>query len=80
MGNSIKLPAYRTLDVSFRYELTPKITLNASLANLTNTVGLTEGNPRGSATGGFSENVGSNFFFARPILGRNGVFSLTFAL
>ena len=80
LGNSIKLPAYRTLDVSFRYELTPKITLNASLANLTNTVGLTEGNPRGSATGGFSENVGSNFFFARPILGRNGVFSLTFAL
>ena len=80
LANSIKLPAYRTLDVAFRYELTAKMTLNASVANLTNTVGLTEGNPRGSLTGGFAENVGSNFFFARPILGRNVVFSLTYAL
>ena len=80
LANSIKLPSYNTLDISLRYELTPKITLNASVANMTNTVGLTEGNPRGSATAGFSENVGSNFFFARPILGRNGVISLTFAL
>ena len=80
LANSIKLPAYRTLDVAFRYELTSKLTFNASVANLTNTVGLTEGNPRGSATGGFSENVGSNYFFARPILGRNFVVSLTYAL
>ena len=50
------------------------------MANLTNTVGLTEGNPRGSATGGFSENVGGNYFFARPILGRNIVVSLTYAM
>ena len=80
LGNSIKLPAYRTLDLAVRYELTSKITLNGSVANLTNTVGLTEGNPRGSATGGFSENVGGNYFFARPILGRNIVLSLTYAM
>ena len=80
LANSIKLPAYRTLDLAVRYELTSKMTINASVANLTNTVGLTEGNPRGSATGGFSENVGGNYFFARPILGRNFVFSLTYAL
>lgn len=79
LANSVALPAYHTLDLSGRYELTSKITLNASVNNLANSVGLTEGNPRGGASG-FSENTGSNYFFARPILGRNAVVSLTFAL
>lgn len=73
-ANTLKLPAYRTFDLSMRYELTPAITLNASIQNLTNTVGLTEGNPRS----GFSEVAGnSDYFFARPILGRNASVSLT---
>ena len=79
LANTVALPAYTTLDASFRYELTPKITLNANIQNITNTIGLTEGNPRGGTTA-FQEATGSNYFFARPILGRNAVVSLTFAL
>ena len=79
LANSVELPGYATFDLSLRYELTPKITLNASVQNIGNAVGLTEGNPRGGSTA-FNENTGSNYFFARPILGRNAVMSLTFAL
>lgn len=79
LANTVALPAYTTLDASFRYELTSRLTLNASIQNLTNTIGLTEGNPRGGTTA-FQEATGSNYFFARPILGRNAVLSLTFAL
>ncbi|MDY0745135.1 TonB-dependent receptor [Paucibacter sp. R3-3] len=72
-GNTIVLPAYGTWNLSGRYELTPTLSLLASIQNLTNTVGLTEGNPRS----GFSESSGSNYYFARPILGRNANVSLT---
>lgn len=78
LANSIALPKYTTLALSGRYEITPKITLHASIQNLTNEVGLTEGNPRGG-TSAFQEATGSNFFFARPILGRNVQISATLA-
>jgi iron complex outermembrane recepter protein len=79
LANTVALPAYRTFDLSGRYELSAKISLNLSIQNLTNTVGLTEGNPRGGASA-FAERTSSNYFFARPILGRNANLSLTFAL
>ena len=79
LANSVELPGYHTFDLSLRYELTSRITLNASVQNIGNTVGLTEGNPRGGSSA-FNESTGSNYFFARPILGRNAVLSLTFAL
>jgi len=79
LANSVALPAYTTWNAAFRYELTSKLSLNASIQNITNTIGLTEGNPRGGTTA-FQEATGSNYFFARPILGRNAVVSLTFAL
>jgi iron complex outermembrane recepter protein len=79
LANSVQLPAYTTLAVSGRYQLLPKVALHASVQNLTNTVGLTEGNPRGGGSA-FSEATGSNYFFARPILGRNATVSLTFDL
>ncbi len=75
-GNTVVLPAYSTWNLSGRYAITPTVSVIASVQNLTNTVGLTEGNPRS----GFSENPGvPNFFFARPILGRNLNVSLTMA-
>ena len=49
--------------------------MNFSVQNLTNTIGLTEGNPRA----GFTEVAGGNYFFARAILGRNMQLSLTAA-
>jgi iron complex outermembrane recepter protein len=79
LANSVALPAYRTLAVSGRYQISPKVSLNASVQNLTNEVGLTEGNPRGGRSA-FEEATGSNYFFARPILGRNATLSLTFDL
>jgi hypothetical protein len=49
--------------------------LQANLDNITNEVGLTEGNPRS----GFAEGTGlSGAFYARPILGRNLLLSLTY--
>lgn len=74
IANTLKLPAYHTVDLGLRYDLTESVTLNASVQNLTNTIGLTEGNPRS----GFAENPGvSNFYYARPILGRNAQLSVT---
>lgn len=71
-GNTIILPAYHTIDLGARYQISDSLSFNVSVQNLTNTIGLTEGNPRSS----FSELVG-NYFFARSILGRNIQASLT---
>lgn len=71
-GNTIVLPGYHTVDLGANYNITPTLTVNISAQNLTNTIGLTEGNPRSS----FTELAG-NYFFARSILGRNVVASLT---
>jgi iron complex outermembrane recepter protein len=74
-ANSFVLPSYHTVDLGASYQLSPALTLNVSVQNLTNTIGLTEGNPRA----GFTEVAGGNYFFARAILGRNMQFSLTAA-
>lgn len=76
ISNSVKLPAYRTWGLSMRYELTPKLSMNASVQNLSNTIGLTEGNPR---SGFVQAPGGSDYYYARPILGRNAQLSLTMA-
>jgi len=66
-GNSIVLPSYTTVGVGMtldwgNYELT------FTGDNLTNTIGVTEGNPR---TDAFATGESSIATFARPILGRN---------
>jgi iron complex outermembrane recepter protein len=73
LANSIRLPAYDVLSAGVLYHWNPKVHLSLSVDNITNSVGLTEGNPRA----GFIESTGSDFFFARPILGRNAIASLT---
>jgi iron complex outermembrane receptor protein len=72
-ANSFVLPAYHTVALGTNYQLTPTLSLNFSVQNLTNTIGLTEGNPRA----GFTEVASGNYFFARAILGRNMQLSLT---
>ncbi|TDP64149.1 TonB-dependent siderophore receptor [Roseateles toxinivorans] len=74
VSNSVRLPAYKTINLSLRYELTPSLTLNAAVRNLTNTIGLTEGNPR---SGFVQAPAGSDYYYARPILGRNAQLSVT---
>jgi outer membrane receptor protein involved in Fe transport len=56
------------MNASARYNLTDQVTLFAEGENLTNEIGLTEGNPR---SGQFvSGEAGSRYILARPIFGR----------
>jgi iron complex outermembrane recepter protein len=73
LANSIRLPGYDVLSAGVLYNWNQNIQLSLSVDNITNAVGLTEGNPRA----GFIENTGSDYFFARPILGRNAIASVT---
>ncbi|MFD1786516.1 TonB-dependent siderophore receptor [Sphingomonas floccifaciens] len=72
ISNSLVLPGYDLFSAGVLFNVAPNVQLNISVENITNAIGLTEGNPRG----GFTENTGSNFYFARPIFGRNAVASV----
>lgn len=68
-ANSVELPDYGVLSANVRFRVTPAVTLYLRGENLTNEVGLTEGNPR---AGQFqSGEADSPFFVGRPIYGRN---------
>lgn len=76
-ANTQKLPSYTVLNASARFNLTDRITLWAYGDNLTNAIGLTEGNPRaGELTSG---QANDQLFIGRPILGRNLRFAVDFA-
>jgi len=76
-ANTQKLPAYTVLNASVRFNLTDRVTLWAYGDNLTNSLGLTEGNPRsGELTSG---QANDQLFIGRPILGRNFRFAVDFA-
>jgi len=68
IANSQELPAYTLLNINARAEVTRNVVLGLNIMNLTNELGLTEGNPRAG-----SFNVGdpnADYFLARPIFGR----------
>ncbi|PSJ39830.1 TonB-dependent receptor [Allosphingosinicella deserti] len=68
-ANTSALPAYTVINASARFDLTPQISLWAYGDNLTNSIGLTEGNPRaGELTSGQANDL---LFIGRPILGRS---------
>lgn len=75
-ANSVVLPSYHKLDFSARYALTPDLSLFAYVDNLTNSEGLTEGNPRAGELE--SADAGANSFIARPLLGRTFRFSVMY--
>ena len=75
-ANSVRLPPYTVVNASVRLRITENLELYAYGDNLTNEIGLTEGNPR---AGQFvSGDANAEFFLARPILGRNFRASLLF--
>lgn len=75
-ANISKLPAYTVLNASVRFNLTDQITIWAYGDNLTNELGLTEGNPRaGELTSGQANDL---LFIGRPIVGRNVRFAVDF--
>lgn len=67
-ANSVKLPSYYVINASARYEFAPGLSLYLYADNLTNSLGLTEGNPRAGELQ--SADAGNNTFIARPLLGR----------
>jgi outer membrane receptor protein involved in Fe transport len=68
MANSVVLPRYDVLNASARFSFNEHFDLYGYVDNVTNSMGLTEGNPRqGEAQ---SADAGANTFIARPILGR----------
>ncbi|MBO9579688.1 MAG: TonB-dependent receptor [Sphingobium sp.] len=73
-ANSTKLPGYFTLGASARVQLLDRLDLLVTASNLTNKVGLTEGNPRIDTVSG----QGNVISYARPIFGRAVQGSLTF--
>ncbi len=74
-NNALKLEDYYELNASVSTTQGP-VTVKLAGSNLTNSVGLTEGNPRtGTISGGGPT---SDIFQARPILGRRFNLSLTY--
>jgi outer membrane receptor protein involved in Fe transport len=67
-ANSVVLPAYDTLNASARWSIADNFDLYGYADNITNSLGLTEGNPRAGEVQ--SADAGANTFIARPILGR----------
>jgi outer membrane receptor for ferrienterochelin and colicin len=67
IGNGVKIPGYGTVAVGAIWNPTSRLNFNASVQNLTNTLGLTEGNPRQ----GLTQEVVNGSFYGRAIPGRN---------
>ncbi len=69
--NLATLPGYTVFDAGASYQL-QAIRFAITGNNLCNTIGLTEGDPR------TSPNTGAYYYMARPILGRNYKFSISY--
>jgi len=68
IANSVVLPHYDVLNASGRFSITDHFDVYGYVDNVTNSFGLTEGNPRAGELQ--SADAGANTFIARPILGR----------
>jgi outer membrane receptor protein involved in Fe transport len=68
MANSVILPHYDVLNASARFSITDHFDVYGYVDNVTNSLGLTEGNPRAGELQ--NADAGANTFIARPILGR----------
>jgi len=75
-ANSQSLPTYEVYGVNLSWQVNERTTLGFHGVNLSNEIGLTEGNPR---AGQFvSGDAGARFYTARPILGRSYRLSATY--
>jgi iron complex outermembrane recepter protein len=72
--NTIVLPSYNKLDAGVMFDITEHFSVQVSGDNLTDEVGLTEGNPRTDVGAG---GVGA-VYMARPLFGRSFMGSATF--
>jgi outer membrane receptor protein involved in Fe transport len=68
-ANSVRLPAYATVNISARFDIGNGLSIYGYVDNVNNSLGLTEGNPRaGEIQNG---DAGANTFIARPLIGGN---------
>lgn len=68
-ANTVELPDYTVINAGATFFVSDSAEITLSAHNLTDEIGLTEGNPRaGQFTG---TNAGSSIFLARPIFGRS---------
>jgi len=74
VGNGFALPGYGVLSVGANVNFTPKLNLNLNVYNVTNELGLTEGN----ANSGVTQKVVNGYFYGRGIVGPNALVSLTY--
>jgi outer membrane receptor protein involved in Fe transport len=72
-ANSVKLPAYWVLGATAQFAATEQLSFQVTGDNLTNSIGLTEGNPRAGQFA--SGDAGAQFYLARPIFGSSFRFS-----
>lgn len=75
-ANTQLLPAYTVVDMSVRYNISNDLTFYLSGYNLTDAIGLTEGNPRSGEV--LSTQAGAPVYLARPIVGRTFRMSLLY--
>lgn len=75
IANHLELPGYSLLGAGFTFDITPKLNLNVSGENLTNQIGLTEGNPR---QGVFAQSIVNGSFYGRSVAGSNALIALTY--
>ncbi|WP_213981097.1 TonB-dependent receptor [Sphingomonas sp. dw_22] len=68
IANTQRLPPFSLLNLDVNAGITDRVTFTLRATNVTNTLGLTEGNPRAGSfdVGG----MGSSYFLARPEFGR----------
>jgi len=76
VANSQILPAYTKVDLDAQVSVTKEISVFGVIDNLTNSMGLTEGNPRQGEIQ--SAAAGQYIFLARPLLGRSFKISLRY--
>ena len=67
-ANTQFLPAYTVVDMSVRYNISDNLTFYLTGNNLTDAIGLTEGNSRSGEL--LSSQAGAPVYLARPIVGR----------
>jgi outer membrane receptor protein involved in Fe transport len=74
-ANNVTLPSYSRFDAGLSFDISPRVSVLIAGNNLTNSIGLTEGNPRVGQVVGSTQDI----FLARPILGANGRASISYA-
>jgi len=69
VANSQPLEAYTVVNLNLRWNINDSVAFSVAGANLTNEIGLTEGNPRAGQF--ISGDAGARYYLARPVLGQS---------